>query len=202
MIHGMAGNLGTWHLKIIPMLWNDFQILTYDLRGHGYTPRTEVGYTPAQLATDLKLLLDELEIEKTDVVGHSYGADIALYFAYLFPERTNSAVLIEPTVPAVIPILTRADLSHAAWPARLLVKMVVPIPKERRLDGEYLLEKALTLPLKWGPLKDMPATPAEVENTRDLLLGTSITKDMVEIGPLPLEKLGEVYTPVHLIYDS
>lgn len=184
------------------MLWEHFQILTYDLRGHGYTPRTEVGYTPTQLATDLKQLLDELDIEKTDVIGHSYGADIALYFAYLYPERTNRAILIEPTVPAVIPILTRADLRHADWAARLLVRLGVPVPKEKRLDAEFLLEKALTLPMKWGPLKDMPATEAEIESTKDLLLGTSITKDMIDVGNLTLEHLAEIRVPIHLIYDS
>ena len=45
MIHGLTGNLAVWHLKIIPMLWDHFRILTYDLRGHGYSDVPPTGYT-------------------------------------------------------------------------------------------------------------------------------------------------------------
>ena len=83
-----------------------------------------------------------------------------------------------------------------------LTRLGVHVPKERRLDSEYLLEKALTLPMKWGPLKDMEATPEAKENVIDLLIGTSITKDMVEIGDLTLEHLPKINVPIHLIYDS
>ena len=49
MIHGLTGNLAVWHLKIIPMLMDRFRILTYDLRGHGYSEMPPSGYS----ATDI-----------------------------------------------------------------------------------------------------------------------------------------------------
>ena len=35
LIHGIGGNLATWHFKIVPSLWDKYRTLTYDLRGHG-----------------------------------------------------------------------------------------------------------------------------------------------------------------------
>src|SRR5205085_11585007 len=139
----------------------------------GYTTRTEVGYTPTQLATDLKELLDALDIERVDVLGHSFGADIALYFAYLYPERVRTTILVEPFIPAIGQILTRRDFRHADWAARILIKLGVPIPKEKRLDAEFLLRKAIEMPNKWGPLKDVPKTEAAKQSITDLFLTTS-----------------------------
>ncbi|HQZ88505.1 MAG TPA: alpha/beta fold hydrolase, partial [Thermomicrobiales bacterium] len=87
MIHGLTGNLAVWHLKIIPLLWDHYRITTYDLRGHGYSEVSASGYTADDMAIDLRDLLDALQIERPALVGHSYGADISLYFALLFPER-------------------------------------------------------------------------------------------------------------------
>src|SRR5262245_30614797 len=128
MVHGVVGHIGIWHFKIVPMLWDRFHILTYDLRGHGSTEMTETGYTPTQLAGDLVQLMDALQIERADIVGHSFGADIVLYFAYLYPERVRRAVLIEPLVPATFKLPTREDFEGLEWLAGTLEKVGVNIP--------------------------------------------------------------------------
>src|SRR4051812_10677918 len=96
MLHGFLGNLAVWHLQIAPQLRNHFRITTYDLRGHGYSQVTPSGYTAADMANDLKGLLDNLGIEKASLVGHSYGADVCLYFSLLYPERVDKLVALEP----------------------------------------------------------------------------------------------------------
>src|SRR3954467_11401922 len=90
MIHGLTGNLAVWHLRIAPLLMDRFRLLTYDLRGHGYSDMPPTGYTADDMAGDLLGLLDRLEIERASLVGHSFGADIALYFAHHFPERVDA----------------------------------------------------------------------------------------------------------------
>jgi pimeloyl-ACP methyl ester carboxylesterase len=42
----------------------------------------------------VKLLLDELHVQRVDVVGHSLGSMVAQTFAERWPERTNRVVLI------------------------------------------------------------------------------------------------------------
>ena len=64
MVHGLTGNLAVWHLRIVPELTDHYRVLTYDLRGHGYSDAPPTGYTPDDMAGDLLGLLDALEIER------------------------------------------------------------------------------------------------------------------------------------------
>jgi pimeloyl-ACP methyl ester carboxylesterase len=99
MVHGITGNLAIWHLEIVPALMSGFRITTYDLRGHGYSDVPPAGYTTADHAKDLRNLLDNLGIGRTHVIGHSFGADIALHFTILFPERVDRLGLWNPPSP-------------------------------------------------------------------------------------------------------
>lgn len=203
LIHGIGGHLATWHFKIVPLLWDRYNTLTYDLRGHGYSEMTETGYTPTELATDLVQLLDALDIEKVDVVGHSFGGDIALYFAYYYPERVNNVVLIEALIPAMAMILTRDDFARADWAANVLGKMGVVIPDERRFDTGYMLNEAVNMPNKWGPMKGMARKKDRHEDWLEkLYTTTSVLKDALDVGELTRENIPQIQTPVHLIYDS
>lgn len=203
MIHGIGGHLATWHFKIVPMLWDRYRILTYDLRGHGYTSMTDTGYTPTELADDLAQLLDALEIDKVDLVGHSFGGDIALYFAYYYPERVNHVVLIEALIPAMAMILTRDDFQRADWAATVLEKMGVPIPEERRFDTGFMLNQAVNMPNKWGPMKGMARKKSRHDDWLEkLYTTTSVLKDALDVGELTRENIPQIQAPVHLIYDS
>ena len=71
LIHGLTGNLAIWHLRIVPELAEHFRVLTYDLRGHGHSDTPNCGFTLDAMAEDLLELLDELEIERPLVAGHS-----------------------------------------------------------------------------------------------------------------------------------
>jgi pimeloyl-ACP methyl ester carboxylesterase len=202
LIHGLSGHQGNWHFKIVPTIWDKFRVLTYDIRGHGYTEFTETGYTPTQLATDLKELMDHLGIEKAHVAGTSLGADIALYFGYLYPERVNKVVLMEPIVPAVVRIVSRRDFRGAGVVASGLTKLGVPIPKDRRLDPQFLLQKFIEMPVKWGPMKDMPRSEKQKEWLTKLFLTTSVLKDIMEVGDLSQDNLKQYPAQVHLIFDN
>src|SRR5678816_2471905 len=109
MVHGITGNLAIWHLQIVPQLVSEFRMTTYDLRGHGYSDVPLNGYTTADHANDLKQLLDALGIDKPHILAHSFGADIALHFAILFPERVDRLILVEPAIAALIPLRDRPD---------------------------------------------------------------------------------------------
>jgi pimeloyl-ACP methyl ester carboxylesterase len=200
-IHGVGGNLATWHFRIVPALWDRYRCLTYDLRGHGYSDATENGYTCTDQAQDLLQLLDALEIERADLVGHSFGADVALYFAYLYPDRVGRVVLIEALVPALVPSPMKALRAHQDWTAGILEKAGIPIPKSRRYERGFMLREALKYPNKWGPMKDLPGS-WKTERMADLFEQTSIVDDLVVVGELTKKRIAEIKAPVHLIYDG
>jgi pimeloyl-ACP methyl ester carboxylesterase len=199
MIHGLTGNLAVWHLKIIPMISHRFRTLTYDLRGHGYSDLTPGGYSADAMANDLLGLLDALEIERPALVGHSYGADIALYFALNHPERVSEVVAIEAALPAMIHIRSRDDWEGWDYWAYVLEKAGHVVPPERRSDVDYLLRASLGMPKKWGPLNGLPRNPKPFLRLID---ETSVAADYEAIGTLTLEKIPAITTPVLLMYTA
>lgn len=196
MIHGLTGNLAVWHLHIVPTLWDHFRILTYDLRGHGYSEITPTGYTADDMAGDLVELLDVLEIKQPYIVGHSYGADIALYAAYRWPERVRQVVAIEPALPALIRLRSRDDWEGWDYWVKVLEESGLTVPPERRSDMDYLLRRSLEVPKRWGPLNGLP------RNARPflrLLETTTVSQDYDTVGTLTLENIERIRTPVLLV---
>lgn len=47
------------------------------------------------MAADVKLLLEELGIEKCCVIGHSMGGKVAATLALLFPEMIESVAILD-----------------------------------------------------------------------------------------------------------
>jgi pimeloyl-ACP methyl ester carboxylesterase len=199
MIHGLTGNLAVWHLQIVPTLSEHYRILTYDLRGHGYSDVPQSGYSADDMATDLGELLDERGITRAALVGHSFGADVALYFALRHPERVSQVIAIEAALPAMVYLRDRDDWEGWDYWSDVLERSGHPVPPERRSDVDYLLRMSLEVPKKWGPLNGLP------RNRRPflrLLDTTTIAEDSQSIGTLTLEKIPAIRVPVCLIYSD
>jgi pimeloyl-ACP methyl ester carboxylesterase len=197
MVHGITGNLAVWHLHIVPALSEHFRVLTYDLRGHGYSGTPPTGYSPDDMASDLQQLLEALEIERPVIVGHSYGADIALYLAARQPQRVREVIAIEAALPAL-----EASRRHDGWIgwsywAQALERAGHAVPPERRSDLRYMVRATIDLPKQWGPLKGLPRNPKPLLR---LLEKTSLPEDYRQVGTLTLESVAEIETPVVLMY--
>jgi pimeloyl-ACP methyl ester carboxylesterase len=92
-IHGLSDNFLYWEF-LATNLKNDYQVLRFDLRGHG---ESELGDEEIAIGTyvdDLKGLLDELNIDNVILVGFSLGGAVALDFAIKYPQRVSSLVLM------------------------------------------------------------------------------------------------------------
>lgn len=101
LLHGMfVGTLANWYFSVAPVLARDHRVLLYDLRGHGLSERTATGYSIASMAADLAGLLARFAgDEPVTIVGHSYGAIVALRFALDHPERVARLVIVEAPLP-------------------------------------------------------------------------------------------------------
>lgn len=91
-LHGVMGSSANWR-RVIPAFQADFQVLSFDQRGHGWSFKPATGYAPDDYALDLKLILDELGWSRVSLIGHSMGGRNALHFAYKFPQRLQSLVI-------------------------------------------------------------------------------------------------------------
>jgi pimeloyl-ACP methyl ester carboxylesterase len=197
MVHGLTGNLAVWHLQIIPAISSRFRTLTYDLRGHGYSDMPPDGYSCDDMAADLLGLLDHLEIERPPIVGHSFGADIALYFAGSHPDRVSEVMAIEAALPAMIHLRDREEWEGWDYWCDILAKSGRPIPPERRTDMDYLLRASLDVPKQWGPMNGLPRNPKPFLRLID---ETSIAADYDRIGTLTVDAIANLRTPVVLVY--
>ena len=82
-------------------LWDDqfsvfarrFRVMRYDIRGWGKSAWPTESFSPLE---DLAALLDFLKIERTCVVGLSFGGALAIDFAIAHPERVACLVLVAP----------------------------------------------------------------------------------------------------------
>ena len=76
-------------------LKKNFRIIAYSKRGHGKTETTDSLYDISTLVSDLKLLLDSLNIEKANLLGWSMAGNEITEFATMYPERTNRLIYFE-----------------------------------------------------------------------------------------------------------
>ncbi|MBC3379095.1 esterase [Serratia fonticola] len=93
LIHGLFGNLD--NLGVLARDLNQqHTVIKVDLRNHGLSPRAAEMTYPA-MAQDLLTLLDDLQIERAIVIGHSMGGKAAMALTALAPERIERLVAID-----------------------------------------------------------------------------------------------------------
>lgn len=74
-----------------------FRVIIPDQIGFGKSDKpTNIQYSFQLLALNTKAILDELKVQKVNVVGHSMGGMLATRFALMFPDRTEKLVLENP----------------------------------------------------------------------------------------------------------
>lgn len=77
----------------MPRLSKSFQVITYDARGHGFSPVTAGDYTIEQLGRDALAILDDVGVESAHVCGISLGGITAMWLGVHAPRRITSLVL-------------------------------------------------------------------------------------------------------------
>ena len=90
MIHGLAASMAFWYFQLAPQIAKNYNVLVYDLKGHGGSRMVPGGYSAEAMADDLVLLLDALDVTRAHIIAHSFGGSIALHFVLRFPQRVAS----------------------------------------------------------------------------------------------------------------
>lgn len=92
LIHGGGDNLNSWYNQV-PVFSKKYQVLTYDVRGHGQTELPAGPINTELWVKDLYTLLQVLKIKETILVGHSLGGGIALNFTLVHPDMVKAIIL-------------------------------------------------------------------------------------------------------------
>jgi pimeloyl-ACP methyl ester carboxylesterase len=94
LAHGGMGNIEWWRqYGYVSGLCNDFQLVLFDLRGHGRSdkPHGESAYG-VHMVHDVTTVLDDLGIGEAHYWGYSGGAWIGLQAAIRYPTRFTSFI--------------------------------------------------------------------------------------------------------------
>lgn len=160
MIHGLViGSLASWFFTIGPALARTHRVRMYDLRSHGRSARTTSGFDTHTLATDLAALTADLPA--FDLVGHSWGALVAIRFALEHPARVRKLVVVEAPLPPssatelasfitadpakivdALPETLKAAVATGRRQAARLVEAVVYLARETTLLADIRDERA------------------------------------------------------------
>ncbi|MBB5889761.1 alpha/beta fold hydrolase [Kutzneria kofuensis] len=135
LLHAMASSGGTW--RRLAACLPDRRVILPDLRGHGRSSRA-ADYTLAGFRDDMVGLLDELGLDRVDLVGHSLGGRIASMIALDSPARVRRLVLEDtpppPHEPGPPPTRSLAEL--VTWRA-FDRSMVRPVITQLRTPDPY-----------------------------------------------------------------
>ena len=92
LLHGYLESMKIWE-DMARELQNDFFVITPDIPGHGLSEVTGEIHTMEEMAEVIRMILEELSIQKIHLAGHSMGGYITLAFKELFPGRLSSYTL-------------------------------------------------------------------------------------------------------------
>lgn len=96
LLHGISGSTRCWKYQINEFN-KHFKVLNLDMAGHGQSTALECEkYNGTIIANHVRLLMDELGIEKAHMLGLSLGTIVQQYFCELFPERVISLIFASP----------------------------------------------------------------------------------------------------------
>lgn len=199
-LHGLTGNLAAWHFTQVPAFRDEYRILTYDLRGHGHSDMPPTGYTTYDMAEDLRGIMDALDIESAHLVGHSLGADIALQFALLYPERVEKIVAIEAGLAALAHVRKRTDWpGWGEWAKGIEKYSGIKVPREKWGDIDYMLRESFKVPVIFGPGRGQAR---KSDNMLRLLDTTTLVQDYEDSSGMTLDALRGLMHEVLLIYGT
>jgi pimeloyl-ACP methyl ester carboxylesterase len=94
LIHSIGGSRADWSL-VAPRLAQHHRVVLVDLPGHGKSPPPSAKPSVADASAALARTLTRMKIERAVLVGHSYGALVALRTALDRPKLAIAVVVVD-----------------------------------------------------------------------------------------------------------
>ena len=196
LLHGGYMDTKMWDDQFA-LFAEDYQVIRYDIRGHGKSEFPQILYADYQ---DLYVLLTALGIEKTYLLGLSLGGMIAVDFTLEHPDMVDALILvgapvsgfplelIYPTEELLQQEIQRRTPFSEAMRARNIPEMV-----------DALMEDATLVP--------SPQYAAARERVRKHLSGYSFAYFLdpapkQELVPGAYERLADIHVPTLLIVGA
>jgi 3-oxoadipate enol-lactonase len=110
-IHGLGSSGREWDGQV-PEFARCYQVLVFDLRGHGKSDKPDGPYTMALFSADLAGLLQTLGLGPAHVVGLSLGGAVALQFALDFPAMVTTLTVVNSAPTMGDPLRAQQEIDR------------------------------------------------------------------------------------------
>ena len=110
---------------------DDFDIIMYDARGHGFSEKPDGPYTLEAHMQDLVGLIQALDIQKPILVGHSMGGSVVALTAATYPDLPAAIILEDPPMEEALEKLNVDILQD--W--KQWVTTMTHTPKSKLMKG-------------------------------------------------------------------
>jgi 3-oxoadipate enol-lactonase len=193
-IPGFGGNVREWD-EAFEFLSPYFTLTVVDPLGSGLSDRPwSADYSHPAQAHRLFALMDALKVQRSHLIGHSWGANIAVHMALAQPDRVQSLVLLTPGFfrPTSFPF---AKLLLSIPPIRRAARVTIHLTTDfdRRVANNYVNPDRVpsSLRQRWRPSMDTPDwADAYVLPLRDS-------------GPNDARnRLGELRIPIQILFSE
>lgn len=99
LVHGGPGMSHDYLApQFIRLLADDYRLIFYDQRGSGRSTGVEdtTRLTMAQFVEDLGAVRRAFNLERMNLIGHSFGGLLAMYYASAYPSSLDKLLLLDP----------------------------------------------------------------------------------------------------------
>lgn len=94
LVHGWACDKTYWN-KQIPVLKDQYRIITIDLAGHGESGTSRSKYTVDNYAKDILTVIIHLKLDSIILIGHAMGAGVVLKVGANFLDKTKAVISVD-----------------------------------------------------------------------------------------------------------
>lgn len=94
-LNGVMASVSSWALLYPVFERAGFRVILHDFKGQLKSSKPAGPYSFAQHCAEAKALFEYLGVKKLHLVGTSYGGEVAMKFAALYPEMTQTISVID-----------------------------------------------------------------------------------------------------------
>lgn len=97
MFHGLEDNANTFD-HLVTKLSQEYYYVSVDLPGHGKSTNLPSHGLPLQgmnYVFVVKMLVDHFGREKNIIIGHSFGASLAMQYGFIYPEKLDKVFILD-----------------------------------------------------------------------------------------------------------
>lgn len=95
-VNASNGYLEQWNPNIKPLVNAGYKVVVYDLFGHGLSDRPRINLDLTVFRNQLGTIIDEVAVDKVNLIGSSFGSIIASDYALNNQERVQKIILVGP----------------------------------------------------------------------------------------------------------